>query len=191
MGQDKALLRLAGRPLHRALPWTSFAPYPSLPHRASRPRAPICRLTPQVVADLHPGCGPLSGIEAALAATTQPLNLFLPVDIPLLAGAVSRLDAVARGDHRRSHDRSPHQRAAPAPVCHLPSESAAAHTRIAARWQLQSDAAVTTATGQPTIDRCLRCRTRGLGQSGIAWPVRSSTLSAGSITATRLRIWRR
>jgi molybdopterin-guanine dinucleotide biosynthesis protein A len=26
----------------------------------------------------------LSGIEAALAATTQPLNLFLPVDIPLL-----------------------------------------------------------------------------------------------------------
>src|SRR6202044_3462453 len=27
---------------------------------------------------------PLSGIEAALAATTQPLNLFLPVDMPLL-----------------------------------------------------------------------------------------------------------
>ena len=37
-----------------------------------------------VVPDLHPGCGPLSGIEAALAATTRPLNLFLPVDLPLL-----------------------------------------------------------------------------------------------------------
>ena len=38
----------------------------------------------EAMADLHPGCGPLSGIEAALAASSQPLNFFLPVDIPLL-----------------------------------------------------------------------------------------------------------
>ncbi len=37
-----------------------------------------------VIADLHPGCGPLSGIEAALAASSRPLNVFLPVDMPLL-----------------------------------------------------------------------------------------------------------
>ena len=37
-----------------------------------------------VVADLHPGCGPLSGIEAGLAASIRPLNVFLPVDTPLL-----------------------------------------------------------------------------------------------------------
>lgn len=37
-----------------------------------------------MVPDLHPGSGPLSGIEAALAASKQALNLFLPVDMPLL-----------------------------------------------------------------------------------------------------------
>jgi molybdopterin-guanine dinucleotide biosynthesis protein A len=37
-----------------------------------------------VIDDLHPGCGPLSGIEASLAASTQALNIFLPVDMPLL-----------------------------------------------------------------------------------------------------------
>jgi molybdopterin-guanine dinucleotide biosynthesis protein A len=37
-----------------------------------------------VIPDLQPGYGPLSGIEAALAATARPLNVFLPVDLPLL-----------------------------------------------------------------------------------------------------------
>jgi molybdenum cofactor guanylyltransferase len=37
-----------------------------------------------VIPDLHPVCGPLSGIEAALSASSQSLNLFLPVDMPLL-----------------------------------------------------------------------------------------------------------
>jgi molybdenum cofactor guanylyltransferase len=83
MGQDKALLLLAGRSLLelamgrlRALPL----------HAAPRIAAARSDLSSYaaVVADLRPGCGPLSGIEAALAASSQPLNVFLPVDMPLL-----------------------------------------------------------------------------------------------------------
>jgi molybdopterin-guanine dinucleotide biosynthesis protein A len=37
-----------------------------------------------LVYDLHPNCGPLSGVEAALAHSTDPWNLILPVDMPLL-----------------------------------------------------------------------------------------------------------
>jgi molybdopterin-guanine dinucleotide biosynthesis protein A len=83
MGQDKVLLQLAGRSLLeialdklRALPL------------AVAPRIVAVRsdLSPHaaVIADLQPGCGPLSGIEAALAASKRPLNVFLPVDLPLL-----------------------------------------------------------------------------------------------------------
>ena len=82
MGQDKALLQVAGRSLSR-LPWISFAAS-MWPHRASPQRAPDLSSHAPVIPDLHPGCGPLSGIEAALAATTRPLNVFLPVDMPLL-----------------------------------------------------------------------------------------------------------
>jgi molybdopterin-guanine dinucleotide biosynthesis protein A len=51
--------------------------------RIAAARADLSRYAP-VVADLHPGCGPLSGIEAALAASSRPFNVFLPVDLPLL-----------------------------------------------------------------------------------------------------------
>ena len=83
MGQDKALLRLGGRPLiDLALEKLRVLSLAAAPRVAgARPElasygAPI--------ADLHPGCGPLSGIEAALTASSQPLNAFLPVDTPLL-----------------------------------------------------------------------------------------------------------
>jgi molybdenum cofactor guanylyltransferase len=72
MGQDKALLQVGGRSLVELAP-----------PRIAAARSDLSSHAP-VVPDLHPGCGPLSGIEAALAATTQPLNLFLPVDMPLL-----------------------------------------------------------------------------------------------------------
>jgi molybdopterin-guanine dinucleotide biosynthesis protein A len=85
MGQDKALLQVAGRSLLelaldklRALGLEASAT-----PRIAGARPDLSCHAP-VVSDLHPGCGPLSGIEAALAATTQPLNLFLAVDLPLL-----------------------------------------------------------------------------------------------------------
>jgi molybdenum cofactor guanylyltransferase len=83
MGQDKALLQVAGRSLVELaldkLRGLSLAAAPRIAGAASDLSSYA-----DVIADLHPGCGPLSGMEAALAATTQPLNVFLPVDIPLL-----------------------------------------------------------------------------------------------------------
>ncbi len=35
-----------------------------------------------VIEDVHPGCGPLGGIHAALASTGSDLNLILSVDMP-------------------------------------------------------------------------------------------------------------
>jgi len=83
MGQDKALLRLAGRSLLEI----ALGELRNLP-LAAAPRIVAARSDlsshAEVISDLHPGCGPLSGIEAALAASTRPLNVVLPVDIPLL-----------------------------------------------------------------------------------------------------------
>ncbi len=88
MGQDKAMLKLAGRPLlvHmleklRAL---GFSP------EIAGSRADLLPFGP-VLGDLHPGCGPLAGIEAALASSETELNLFVPVDLPLLPAAVLEL----------------------------------------------------------------------------------------------------
>ena len=83
MGHDKSLLRLAGRSLiEHALEKLRTLPL-AVPPRIAGAHADLSFYAP-VVPDLHPGRGPLSGIEAALASTTQPLNLFLPVDLPLL-----------------------------------------------------------------------------------------------------------
>jgi molybdenum cofactor guanylyltransferase len=77
MGQDKALLPLGGRTmLEIALDKLRSLPLPA-PPRVAGGRS-------DAVADLHPGCGPLSGIEAALTASRRPLNVFLPLDMPLL-----------------------------------------------------------------------------------------------------------
>ena len=40
--------------------------------------------------DLHPGCGPIGGIEAALRDAREAWAIFLPVDMPLLPGGLVR-----------------------------------------------------------------------------------------------------
>ncbi len=83
MGQDKALLSLAGRSLlDLALDKLRVLPLPGAP-RIAAARSDLSAHA-AVIADLHPGCGPLSGIEAALAASARPLEVFFPVDNPLL-----------------------------------------------------------------------------------------------------------
>ncbi len=67
MGQDKALLR-GGRLSSTALDKLRAS---LRPHRASPARSDLSCYAP-VVPDLHPGCGPLSGIEAALAPPPSP-----------------------------------------------------------------------------------------------------------------------
>lgn len=84
MRQDKALLRWGGQTLLE-LALEKLCGLGGPEPRIAAARADLSRYAP-VVADLHPGCGPLSGIEAALAASSRPLNVFLPVDLPLLPG---------------------------------------------------------------------------------------------------------
>ena len=81
MGRDKALLEFRGRLLieHaveklRAL---GFSP------RIAGTRPDLAAWAP-VIPDNHPGSGPLAGIEAALSVSEADLNLFLPIDLPLL-----------------------------------------------------------------------------------------------------------
>jgi len=83
MGQDKALLQVADRSLiDMALGKLRALPLAAAPRIAGGSLA--LQSHAQVIADLHPGCGPLSGIEAALAASSQLFNVFVPVDTPLL-----------------------------------------------------------------------------------------------------------
>jgi molybdopterin-guanine dinucleotide biosynthesis protein A len=83
MGQDKALLPWGGQTLLEiALDKLRALPLATAP-RIAAARSDLSSHA-GVIADLHPGCGPLSGIEAALAASSRPLNVFLPVDVPLL-----------------------------------------------------------------------------------------------------------
>lgn len=81
MGRDKALLEFRGRPLvERALEnlrRLGFSP------SIAGNRPDLARYAP-VIPDNYPGSGPLAGIEASLAASGDDLNLFLPVDLPLL-----------------------------------------------------------------------------------------------------------
>jgi molybdenum cofactor guanylyltransferase len=84
MGQDKALLKLAGKPLVRhavkklrrvCMDVRILSDNPALEEYAP------------IVPDMHPGCGPMGGMEAALAHSVFEWNLFLPVDMPFLPSA--------------------------------------------------------------------------------------------------------
>ncbi len=89
MGQDKALLPFAGRPLvAHALSILSQAGL-SVAVAGARPSAHAAlEAFAPVVEDPEPGLGPLAGICAALAATSARYAVFLPVDLPLLPPAL-------------------------------------------------------------------------------------------------------
>jgi molybdenum cofactor guanylyltransferase len=84
MGRNKALLELAGKPLvHHAVTklrrvcadvWV-LSDNPKLAEYAP------------LLPDLHPNCGPMGGMEAALIHSNFDWNLFLPVDMPFLPSA--------------------------------------------------------------------------------------------------------
>ena len=81
MGRDKALLKWHGRTLieHALDKMRALNTHPRI--LGSRPD--LGCFAP-VIPDNFPGRGPLGGIEAALSLTDTDLNLFLPVDLPLL-----------------------------------------------------------------------------------------------------------
>jgi molybdopterin-guanine dinucleotide biosynthesis protein A len=81
MGTDKALLELAGKPLVQRAVETLSQICNNVHILSSRPE--LAAFGP-LVADLHPGCGPLGGIEAALLHTSTAWSLFLAVDMPFV-----------------------------------------------------------------------------------------------------------
>jgi molybdopterin-guanine dinucleotide biosynthesis protein A len=87
MGTDKALLKFGDRTLveHALMLLASL----DLSPRIVGSREDLARYAP-VVADLRPGCGPLSGIEAGLLASKTEYALFIPVDLPLLPAVLLR-----------------------------------------------------------------------------------------------------
>jgi len=84
MGTDKALLKLAGRPLIEHA--TTKLRRVSVDVHILGGNAELAAYAP-LVEDMHPGCGPIAGIEAALAHSAHDWNLILPVDMPLLPTA--------------------------------------------------------------------------------------------------------
>jgi molybdenum cofactor guanylyltransferase len=81
MGRDKTLLELAGKPLvlHAV---TKLRRLCSDVHLLGS--NPALAAYAPMVRDLHPECGPLGGIEAALLSADHDWNLILPVDMPFL-----------------------------------------------------------------------------------------------------------
>ena len=85
MGQDKALLTLAGKPLveHAVTKLRRICAEVAILSNNEE----LARFAP-VVRDLHPDCGPMSGIEAALAHAAHEWSLILPVDVPFVPAAM-------------------------------------------------------------------------------------------------------
>jgi molybdenum cofactor guanylyltransferase len=84
MGRDKALLELAGKPLvlHAVVKLRRVCMEVSV-----LSEDPALDAYAPLVKDLHPDCGPMGGMEAALLHSRYDWNLFLPVDVPFIPTA--------------------------------------------------------------------------------------------------------
>jgi molybdopterin-guanine dinucleotide biosynthesis protein A len=85
MGTDKALLKLAGRPLVEHAVEKLRRVCAEVHIVGSKPE--LAAFAP-VIPDLHPGCGPLGGMEAAMASSQSTWSLFTPVDMPFFPSAL-------------------------------------------------------------------------------------------------------
>jgi molybdenum cofactor guanylyltransferase len=81
MGRDKALIEFHGRPLieHALVKLRALGFAPAIIGN----RFDLEKYS-RIVPDNYPGSGPLAGIETGLSVSDADLNLFLPVDLPLL-----------------------------------------------------------------------------------------------------------
>lgn len=87
MGRDKALIELAGKPLIEHAVKKLRLVCRSVCVLGSNPA--LAKYGP-LVGDIHLGCGPIGGFEAALAHSLYDWNLFLAVDMPFLPTAFIR-----------------------------------------------------------------------------------------------------
>ena len=83
MGRDKAVLQLDGRTLLEHALGTVRQVCGSALILGSREL--YGQYDAEVVEDIYPGCGPLSGIHAALTHTRSEFNLIIAVDTPFLS----------------------------------------------------------------------------------------------------------
>lgn len=89
MGRDKALLQFAGRPMiAHALSILSQAGLQAAIAGASPAASAALSKFASIIHDSAPSTGPLSGICAALAATSTRYAVFLPVDLPFLPASL-------------------------------------------------------------------------------------------------------
>jgi molybdenum cofactor guanylyltransferase len=88
MEADKTLLPLAGRPLieHAVTKLRRITPDVHILAGAENSHSALSQYAP-LVPDIHPGCGPVGGMEAALTHSPHDWNLFLNVDMPFLPTA--------------------------------------------------------------------------------------------------------
>jgi len=85
MGTDKALVEFCGQPLvAHALEILREA---GLSAAIAGAQPALSTFAP-VVPDDKPGLGPLGGVCAAMASTTAPWTVFIPVDLPLLPASL-------------------------------------------------------------------------------------------------------
>jgi len=83
MGRDKARVELGGRPLleHMQKKFEALG----LRARVAGLREPVEEgMAAEVLPDIHPGCGPLSGMETVLSNSNAGAVLMVGVDLPLL-----------------------------------------------------------------------------------------------------------
>jgi len=90
MGQDKAWLEVGGQPLiTRALAVLRASGIQEI-FISGRAGVDYSALRCPVLLDLHPDCGPLGGIQHALAAASAPMVLVLAVDLPRMTSGFLR-----------------------------------------------------------------------------------------------------
>jgi molybdopterin-guanine dinucleotide biosynthesis protein A len=106
MGRDKALMELGGKPLvlHAVVKLRRVCMEVSV-----LGDNPALDAYARLVKDVHPGCGPMGGMEAALLHSRYDWNLFLPVDVPFvptayLSGWVRQVVHHAGGAIQKLHE---------------------------------------------------------------------------------------
>lgn len=116
MGRDKALLPFAGRPLaaHLAALAAPLADSVALVGAPARYAA----LGLETLDEAYPGCGPLSGIEAALRLHRADWNLILACDLAGVAPeTLHALATAAAGEHHAAVVAAQPPAQSPNPLC--------------------------------------------------------------------------
>lgn len=96
MGRDKAGIVVGGQPLWERQLGILRRLGPAELLISGQPDGPYAEAGVEIVPDLTPGCGPLSGLEASFRRAAQSLVLVLAIDLPAMtAEFLSRLLSLA------------------------------------------------------------------------------------------------